>query len=231
DRVGSHCFILNQPVKSIALDDKQATVTLADGRVLQGDDVILTAPVSTWGQIEFDPPLPAELKPQMGINTKFLTHVKTRFWEEDNQSPRSFSDGVIPLTWEDTGNQPEEGGVCLTVYGGGPTAKQASDWPDPDRQPNYLAALKALYPRIAANFLAGKFINWPQDRWALGSYSFPAPGQVTTLGPILYEGLGRLHFAGEHCCYAFIGYMEGALQSGGLLARRLAERDGLVKKK
>jgi monoamine oxidase len=35
-----------------------------------------------------------------------------------------------------------------------------------------------------------------------------------------------LHFAGEDTCYAFIGYMEGALQSGLRVAEKLARRDG-----
>jgi monoamine oxidase len=51
------------------------------------------------------------------------------------------------------------------------------------------------------------------------------------MGPILREGIDkRLHFAGEHACYAFVGYMEGALNSGVALAKRLAERDGVLRK-
>ena len=72
-------------------------------------------------------------------------------------------------------------------------------------------------------------MNWPSDRWAKASYSFPAPGQVTAHGPVFFKGLGRLHFAGEYTCYAFPGYMEGALQSGARLANRLGVRDGVVK--
>jgi monoamine oxidase len=44
----------------------------------------------------------------------------------------------------------------------------------------------------------------------------------------LRDGAGRLHFAGEHTCYAFVGYMEGALDSGAAVARRLAGRDGVI---
>ena len=62
--------------------------------------------------------------------------------------------------------------------------------------------------------------------WSLTGYSNPAPGEVTTVGPLLYAGLeDRLHFAGEYTCYKFAGYMEGALNSGASLARRLAVRD------
>jgi len=39
---------------------------------------------------------------------------------------------------------------------------------------------------------------------------------------------GRIHFCGEHCSYAFVGYMEGALNSGARLAKRLAVRDGVM---
>jgi hypothetical protein len=71
-------------------------------------------------------------------------------------------------------------------------------------------------------------MDWPADAWTMAGYSFPAPGQVTTNGPTLRAGLGHLHFAGEHTCYKFVGYMEGGLNSGASLARRLAARDNII---
>jgi hypothetical protein len=48
------------------------------------------------------------------------------------------------------------------------------------------------------------------------------------VGPFWKSGYDNwLHFAGEHTCYAFVGYMEGALCSGYRLARQLAIRDQL----
>jgi hypothetical protein len=70
-------------------------------------------------------------------------------------------------------------------------------------------------------------MDWPRDPWTNAGYSFPAPGQVTTVGPAMHKGLGKIHFAGEHTSYAFVGYMEGGLNSGASLARRIAARDGL----
>jgi monoamine oxidase len=227
--LGPAHFIFATPVKRIKMEVKRGIVTLADGQTLEADDVILAVPCSTWKDIEFDPALPVDLTPQMGFNTKFLTILKTRFWEQNNQSPRSLTDGPISLTWEDTCNQPEEGGICLTLYGGGPSSEQAAAWPDEMREPNFLAALEQIYPNVREQFVKARFINWREDPFARGSYSFPAPGEVTTFGPQLLEGLGRLHFVGEHCCYAFIGYMEGALQSGVRLATKLAKRDGVIK--
>jgi monoamine oxidase len=72
-------------------------------------------------------------------------------------------------------------------------------------------------------------MDWPSDPWVKASYSFPAPGQVTAQGPTFRQGIGRLQFAGEYCSYAFMGYMEGALNSGAAAARRIATRDGVVK--
>jgi monoamine oxidase len=72
-------------------------------------------------------------------------------------------------------------------------------------------------------------MNWPKEPWTMASYSFPAPGQVTSQGPILRAPFGRLHFAGEHTNYAFVGYMEGALGSGIAVAKRLAHRDGFMR--
>ena len=61
-------------------------------------------------------------------------------------------------------------------------------------------------------------VGWSRTK---SSTAFCAPGQVTTMGPMMYKGLGRLHFAGEHSCYKFVGYMEGALQSGARAAKRI----------
>jgi len=229
DDLGPDKTILGMAVKAVKVEEAGVAVTLADGRVLTADDVVLAVPASTWNRIAFDPPLPVDLAPQMGTNTKFLLAVQSRFWEREKLSPRSLTDGPINLTWEDTNGQPGNVGACLTAYAGGPMADQAMAWSVEERQERYLDVLEQLYPGISRQLVTSQFVNWHNDPLARGSYSFPAPGQVMTIGPILEQGLVRLHFAGEHCCPAFVGYMEGALQSGVRLARRLAERDGIAK--
>jgi monoamine oxidase len=53
-------------------------------------------------------------------------------------------------------------------------------------------------------------------------YYFPRRGDIMKWGVFWKKGYqGWLHFAGEHTCFAFVGYMEGALASGFRLARRL----------
>ena len=229
DEIGGEKFMLSTNVTAIKVAESGVAVTIADGRILEADDVIVAVPCSTWNRIAFDPPLPGILTPQMGTNTKLLVAVKRRYWEQEQLSPRSLTDGPINLTWEDTNGQVGDFSACLTAYAGGPMADLAISWPAEERQDRYLAILEQLYPGLARHFEKSIFINWHNDPLARGTYSFPAPGQVTTIGPLLEQGFGRMHFAGEHCCPAFVGYMEGALQSGVRLAERLAKRDGLAK--
>src|SRR5215472_14779590 len=186
-------------------------------------------PPSVWGRIAFEPPLPTGLTPQMGRTVKFLVGVKKRFWKDLKLSPESLTDGPIHLTWEATDRQPGEEGACLTLCAGGPSVDRILRWPPERRAAELLAALGKLYSDVAKQVERTRLMDWPNDPWVRAGYSFPAPGEVTTVGPLLHKGLGRLHFAGEHTCYAFFGYMEGALHSGVSLARKWAKRDGVLK--
>jgi len=222
---------LELPVRTIDYTGKVVTITCADGRVLECDDVVISVPPSMWSKIEFRPGLPASLNPQMGLNTKWFAHMKNRFWQKNNQEQYSLNDGIFNMTWEGTDGQPGDQDCVFVAFNGGSSADRARSLPRKEQEAAYLQELEVLYPGFKEN-LAGKtfFMNWPNEPWTKASYSFPAPGQITTQGPILHNGLNnRLHFAGEHTCYRYVGYMEGALYSGSKLAARLALRDNLVK--
>lgn len=220
---------LGTAVRQISAGGATASITLADGTRVEGDDVILAVPPSVWSKITIDPPLDPRLTPQMGHNVKCMLRVQSRFWNAAKLSPNSLSDGPVQVTWEATNNQSGTQAV-LTAFSGGPSADICRGWPAAARARHYLDALGAGYKGLAAQFVGPPlFMDWPSDPWTMASYCFPAPGQVTSQGPILRAPLGRLHFAGEHTNYAFIGYMEGALGSGIAVAKRLAQRDGLTR--
>jgi monoamine oxidase len=216
-------------VESVSISDRGVTVKLASGKTLEADDVIVTAPPSVWNKIAFDPVLPGALAPQMASNVKGLIAVQDRFWRRAELAPDLLSDGPINLTWEATDGQPGPGAV-MVAFSGGPDADTCRAWAPGIRFEQYLEELSKVYKGIRPSFVRGRFMDWPGDVWAKASYAFPAPGQVTAMGPMLWPTGGRLHFAGEYTSYAFMGYMEGALHSGALVARLLAERDGVAKK-
>jgi monoamine oxidase len=231
---------LNCPVRAVRAGAKGVSVEVVEnGRAvtLEADDVVVTAPPSTWKKINFRPALPPGLVTPMAENLKYLSVSVGRPWKAAKRSVNALSDGAVQMTWETTakqdGKDPAAEEHVLVAYSGGTSADECRGWrghPDAKHaDKRYAEELDKLWPGYAAAWRRGRVMDWLADPYSRGSYSFPAPGQVTVAGPLLSKGLGRVHFAGEHCCYAFTGWMEGALASGVRLARRFAERDGLVK--
>jgi monoamine oxidase len=228
DAIGAPKVMTRAIVRAIAVTDKNVRVTLTSGKILEGDHLLLTAPPPVWNRIAIDPALPSGLVPQMGTNVKFLMAVNGPFWRRAELGPEMMTDGPVSLTWHATDGQ-RGAGEALVAFSGGTAADTCREWTATTRNANYLSELQKIYKGVRASFVRSRFMDWPSDPWVKASYSFPAPGQVTTQGPTFREGIGRLHFAGEYTSYAFMGYMEGALNSGAAAARRIATRDGVVK--
>jgi monoamine oxidase len=228
---------LELPATEIALKGQNMVVTARDGRTIECDDVVLAVPPPTWKKITFSPGLPAAMNPQMGLNTKWLAHVKARYWEEHKPklSQYALSDGYVQQTWDGTDAQgavdDTNGGACMTGFSGGPMCEKALAMSKEEREAAFSSQYETFYPGFKDNKVATRYMDWPKEQWTGASYSFPAPGQVTGVGPLMAKPHmnGKLHIAGEHACYKFVGYMEGALSSGVSVARRLAKRDGVVK--
>lgn len=231
DGIGRERIALETPIIRVIISRGKAAAVTAAGDRFEADELVVTVPPSAWRNIEFFPDLPAPLRPQMGSNVKVLAGLGRRFWLDSRTSPSGMSDGEVMMTWEATEGQGGEGGACLTGFSGGPMSEALRLRSDADRQRDALLGMQGMYPDITREQVRMRFLDWPSDRWAGGSYSFPAPGQVTTIGPALAAPRGTppiMHFAGEHCCPKFAGYMEGALDSGVRIARRIASRDGLA---
>lgn len=231
--IGADRVRMKTPVTAIEMGEKHATVTTADGGKIECDDVVVAVPPSVWPKIRFSPGLPRELSPQMGSNVKYLASVKSRFWLEDGLAPIAFDNGPVSMTWEGTDSQelPKEAGAALVAFSGASASEACRRVAKENRDAFYKEHLEKPFPKFGENFRASRFMDWPSEEWTKASYSFPEPGQIMGMGRMLREGVanGRLHFAGEHTCYKFVGYMEGGLNSGASLAARMAARDGVGK--
>jgi monoamine oxidase len=232
EAIGMDRIVLGLPVTDIRLKGNAVVVTCKDGRTLECDDVVLAVPPSTWSKIDISPGLPAALKPQMGVNTKYLAHTKTKFWETEKLSADALGNGAVVMTWEATDGQPGDKDGGIVAFAGGPGAEQTLSWDKASRDEKYAEILSVMYPSWKEQFVKSRFMDWPKDPWTMAAYSFPAPGQVTTMGPLMAKPLashgGRVHLAGEHTCYKFVGYMEGGLQSGVRVAKQVGMRDGVI---
>jgi monoamine oxidase len=225
--IGGANIALRTPVVAVRAKERGMVVSTADGEPHECDDVVLAVPPSVWPKMHFYPELPEGLKPQMGLALKYLAAVKEAYWTKKTYSPSGYTDLEVSTTWDATDKQ-GAGQAGLCAFAGGPAAEQARKVSPADRDKRYGLILEALLPGYAENFVKGRFIDWPSDPWALCGYSFPGPGEVTGMGPVLHEPYGQMHFAGEYNTIKFVGYMEGALQSGARVARHIAQRDGVV---
>jgi monoamine oxidase len=80
--VGAKRINFSTPVREIKVSERGARLTLSNGGHVDGEDVVLAVPPSVWNRIAFEPPLPPELNPQMGVAIKFLMAVNRRFWKQ-----------------------------------------------------------------------------------------------------------------------------------------------------
>jgi len=198
---------LGVPVRSVQVRSHGVKVTLASGEIVEGDDVVLTLPPSVWKDVHFDPPLP--VKVPMGTNVKFLA----RYAGKPGPTPNTLSDGPVAFTWE-------EGPGAFAAFAGGPAATELRSQLAGSADDYFQEQLAVRFPTL--KLADGRYLDWPGERYTKGGYTCTNVGTVTGLGPILHQGLGRLHFAGEYASLGFCGFMEGGLNSGAALARRLA---------
>jgi monoamine oxidase len=208
------------------LDSKPAHVVASGGKSCDADWVVLAIPPSCWTSRLLPGKNLDAFKIRMGPAVKYLAETKSRFWLQKSLAP-SGSHDKLGMIWEGTDNQigPIEKGAELTLFAGGDLAESAIKEPDPKEYCR--KGMEALYPGFSSEKVQANFMNWPGQEWTLGGYSCPSVGQVRTAARKLYEADGRLVWAGEHCCMAFFGYMESALQSGLHAAQMIARHEGI----
>lgn len=210
EEIGPGAIRLRTAVQRIRATGTEAVLVTEDGESHRFDRVVVTVPPPVIRRIEWEPAMPAAAALQMGVNVKTLVPVVRRFWRDHGRAPDAFGDGMIGMTWDGTGVRQGVEATALIGFSGGPAAEAARRAGERGR----IEAMETLHPGLAAHARSQRFMDWPSEAWTLGGYAFPAPGEITRLGAAVDAGMGPVHFAGEHTCYAFIGYMEGALQSG-----------------
>ena len=214
------------PVNAIRIEPDKVVIE-ADGRSPEtADYVVLAIPPSLWpgerfARLEITPSLPRDYYVSMGKAVKYLSPMKERFWIGKGLAPTATS-SAFGVTWEGTDNQIAAVGrdVELSLFAGAQAAGRAlEEWTAGGSR-----AVDAFYSKRIGSIYKGygahlsqqpEFVAWPEDPWTGAGYSCLAPGEVCRAGPLYEKGFQRrMFFAGEHTCFAYMGYMEGALQSG-----------------
>ncbi len=217
---------LDCPVTRIVHGQSGCTLTVRDGRTFEYPDVVIAVPPSVYSSIEFAPGLPAGFHPQMGSATKYLGVVSKAYWLPDGKTDL-MTDTPLGVTWEGaTGAKDQE--RLLVSFAGGTVADSLHARPLAGREQFVEEQFEQALPGFSANHIKSEFVDWIGDPWTKCGYSFPLPGEFLSQSKILKDGLGNLHFAGEHASLGFFGFMEGGLHSGVQAALRLMKRDGIA---
>jgi monoamine oxidase len=150
----------------------------------------------------------------MGTNSKLHVQFTSRFWSALGSNGETFSDRVYQNTWEVTRAQPGPSGILVDYTGGTIGASFGSGTPQLRAQ-QFLTQLEPVLPGATARWNGRATVDfWPGYEWTRGSYSYWKVGQYTKFAGVEGERSGNCHFAGEHTSIDFIGYLNGAVETG-----------------
>ena len=220
-----------RPVTEIRISHDRVVVQAGPDRI-SADYCVLAIPQSQWANINIYPPLaPQDFMISTGPAVKYLSPVSQRFWRANGLAPDASSD-ELGLTWEATETQDDADGAGfnLSVFAGGTAARRAEEYRD-DPPQLYDPGLDLILPGYLANRAGTSLRDWPAEVWTATGYASPSPGDapgrpgdIRRCGPNLsVPWQNRLIFAGEHTCFGFYGFMEGALLSGLKASQWVAE--------
>lgn len=209
---------LEAPVTAIAQDATGVTVR-AMAAEWRADRAIVAVPLPLSARIAYEPALPARRdalaqRSPMGSVIKYWIAYKEPFWRRRGLNGDVTTDQ--PPTDGFYDGSPPDASVGLLV--GFISARSALEWsarPMAERRRLVLGRIAELLGPEGADPIDYVENDWPSEPWTRGCYGANmGPGVLTTLGPVLREPFGRIHWAGTETSPVWSGYIEGAIRSG-----------------
>lgn len=209
---------LGAAVTSVRQDHGGVTISTSLAAEIRCRRVVVAMSPPLAGRIRYDPPVPAvrdqlTQRMPMGSILKMLAVYDRPFWREDGLSGEVVGlDGPLPSVF-DVSHPGGPGYLCCLVPG---RAAQRLGTLDPShRRDLVLGELTRLFGPRARTPLDWTEKMWADDPWSRGAYAaYLPPGVLTSVGPALWEPVGRVHWAGAETADAWTGYIEGAVRSG-----------------
>ena len=228
ESLGPEGVILNSPVRAIAQASDRVQVT-SDRLIVTAGTTIVTLPPALAGRIAYNPPLPSPRdqltqRAPMGSIIKCLAIYDEPFWRHDGYNGQAVADNLaVHATFD---NSPPDGspGILLGFLSAG-NARALARAEEAERRNAVLKSFAAFFGPRAARPSHYVEMDWSAQEWARGCYAAHLPtGVLTGYGEALRAPVGRLHWAGTESATTWIGYMEGAVQSGLRAATEVLNR-------
>ena len=216
---------LSAPVRSIRSDGDGVIV----GEI-QARRAIVAVPPTLAGRIEYDPPLPGPRdqltqRMPMGSVIKCMAVYEEAFWREEGLSGQAISlPGPGQVVFDNT---PSKGSPGLIAFLEGRDARELAGLPEGERREAVLRGFQRLFGRRAAHPVHYVEKDWSAEPYSRGCYAgVLGPGTWTAYGRLLREPIGQIHWAGTETATRWMGYMDGAIQSGKRAAAEVLRSEG-----
>lgn len=220
--------ILGAPVRTIMQSAEGVTVISEKG-TWNAERVIVAIPPVLSGHIHYDPPVSAARdalcsRMPMGSVIKYVATYERAFWRDAGFSGEAFSDtGPTVTTFDDTSH--DGGAPALVSFSDGAAARQWSPASPAERQRAVLSEFARFFGPKALHPTHFEEKDWNTDPWSKGCYvGVMTPGTMTSFGHALREPCGRIHWSGTETATEWMGYIDGAIQSGLRAAAEVADR-------
>ena len=223
----------NTAVRKLAHDAEGVTVTVRDAtgqHEIKADHCVCALPFPLLRQIEITPAfstgkMDAIRQYDLVDLARVSTQTRTRFWRNDPLGTLGGlnmigTDTSADRIWNTSVLQPDPQRGMLHAY---MVDRQAADFarvPAEDRIGHCLHTMSQFLPQVLAEVEATYVKVWSEDPWQLGAIASPKPNQFHWIWPAARKAEGRVHFGGEHTS-VWIGYMNGALESGERCAQEI----------
>lgn len=204
-------------------------------REVRATQVILALPFTLLRKVRIDVELPQRKRRAIdglayGTNAKLMIGFERRTWRAHGANGASMSDLAYQTSWETSRKQAGIAGA-LTNFTGGRHGIELGQGTPKQQAEAAVRDLERVFPGIAAargNAREAR-MHWPSNPWVLGSYACFQPGDWASIGGVMGESVGGLHFAGEHCSIEAQGFMEGGCESGDVAAQAVLAQLGLAR--
>jgi monoamine oxidase len=205
-------------------------VSGSDKRVV-AERVVLAIPFTTLREVKLDGAGLSDKKLRVirelgyGMNTKLMVGFRERVWHtKHNASGTTVTDNGLQATWDTARGQAGAAGI-ITNFVGGDLAIRMGEGEAKDYIAGVSERLDEVYPGAKAVVIEGMAarMHWPSAPFAKGSYACYKVGQWSSLHGEEGTQEDKVYFCGEHCSEDFQGYMEGAAETGGIVAKKILE--------
>nr|XP_002123175.1 probable flavin-containing monoamine oxidase A [Ciona intestinalis] len=235
DRITSAKIMLGCPVVSIDQSNNDfATLTTKQGDTYKAKHIICTSPPHLVNRIHFNPPLPYErsqlsMRMPMGHLIKCTLTYKSAFWKENGDSGEtafvvpSKSVGPLSVTFDATSHR---GNPALVAFIGG---EHAAYWTNKSVDERKEAVVKCLVSLLGEESRT-ELIHYIDKDWSKEEYIGGAPVGIMQPGCLMYfhQALWipfiRVHWGGTETARRWVGYLDGAVESGVRAADEVLDR-------